>query len=174
MVVRDRVGHPCRSFSHVRLLLNGLTHMHLWFVHVPALPVGAGELGECVVECAVLRSGRWPSKDLDRACAGGCRACVHRRVIICACLHCRVGADGQRAPLWATRSEAEGRQPNERSEAGAAVVVAAVVSVGTVWCIGVDVAGLSARRVRPSLCTRVSLPPLRCAAGWPQRMMVRL
>ena len=34
-----------------------------------------------------------PSKDLDRACAGGCRGPVHLRVIICACLHRLVGAD---------------------------------------------------------------------------------
>ena len=53
MADRGRVGHPCRSLSHVRLLINGLTHMHHRFMHDPATTLDAGELGECVVGCAV-------------------------------------------------------------------------------------------------------------------------
>ena len=41
---------------------------------------------------------------------------------------CGQGGSNLVCPLWATRSEAQGRQPNERSEAGATVVIAASVS----------------------------------------------
>jgi len=54
---RDRVCHPCGRFSHVRLLISGLTHMHLWFMHVPNRVAGAGELGECAVGFAVPARG---------------------------------------------------------------------------------------------------------------------
>jgi hypothetical protein len=54
---RDRVVHSCRPFSHVRLLINALTHMHLWFMHVPVRVSCAGELAECVVGCAVPDGG---------------------------------------------------------------------------------------------------------------------
>ena len=40
----------------------------------------------------------------------------------------RVGRPSVAVSLWATRSGAEGRQSNERSEAGATVVIAAGVS----------------------------------------------
>jgi hypothetical protein len=165
---RDRVGLPCRSFSHVCLLINGLTHMHLWFVHVQALPVGAGELGECVVGCAVPgvgpvavegpRSGLrwWPSGPRSPPGDYLCMSPPPRR---------------RRPPercCGQPGAKRRGASPTNAVRREQTTLTASAWPVGTVWCIGVDVAGLSARRVRPSLCTRLSLPPLRCAAGWPR------
>jgi hypothetical protein len=81
---RDRVGHPCQPFSHVRLLINGLTHMHHWFMHVPNTVAGVSELAECVVGLEGQASAGGPRRTSWRGPGPGLWGRVHLRVIICA------------------------------------------------------------------------------------------
>ena len=79
----------------MRLLINGLTHMHHWFMHVPKTVAGVSELAECVVGLEGQASaGASPRRTSWKARAGPVGR-VHLRVIICANSHHSVRSDGQ-------------------------------------------------------------------------------
>jgi hypothetical protein len=72
---RDRVCHPCGRFSHVRLLISGLTHMHLWFTHARKTFAGAGELAEGAAGFAGGTANNPLSRNLAEGRDGTCGAC---------------------------------------------------------------------------------------------------